>query len=318
MKESALQRRIAWHLIRYGFATTSQLRDWCRPGDRDGRTTRSALSKMRAAGLARRMKAEVHDPLVTSSVPVWVITEKGIAVLAALTGDPALLDRSPPATDSWQNFAHYCCVAGLLRTVDLAFAGQEEATLGCLYREHDVVNPQERDPARRFRTYTAMRLLRQGQGSAGKSSDVVCVPDACFEVALGPFRRAYYLELERGTDSPRRVAAKKSPGYLALAQTRRFLDHFPQAQDFRVLCVAAPGPSWRDALRASFDGREGAELWLFASLADLTPQTLLTGEVLFTAKDGPRPFLRRAGGAPGGAPAADRGAAPASEPAHSA
>src|SRR5262245_45559853 len=102
-------------LRRFKFLTTRQIRDWVLSHDKDGSITREIMRKIRQAGLAHRLKAEVHDPLATSSVPVWVPTEAGCCVLASHTGDASLLLDCPPNTSSWTQFAHYCAVSEAMR-----------------------------------------------------------------------------------------------------------------------------------------------------------------------------------------------------------
>src|SRR5262245_59123906 len=123
-------------LRRFKFVTTAQIRDWCVPGDRDGSVTREVLRKMRGTGLARRVKAEVHDPRSTTSVPVWLPTEAGSCVLASRTGVMESLLDCEPSTSSWQNYAHYCCVSGVMHTIVAAFEAQIAARMGALYFEH--------------------------------------------------------------------------------------------------------------------------------------------------------------------------------------
>lgn len=281
-------------LRRYKFVTTAQIRAWCVPNDKDGSITREVMRKMRDAGLARRVKAEVHDPLATSSVPIWLPTEAGCCVLATKTGDVRCLLDCEPNTSSWTQFAHYCCVSDVMHIIDTAFAAQHYAALGSLYFEHDILHPEEQDPAKRFKTYTLIREERHGE----KVTKIVCVPDAAFEVALGKFRRAYYVELERGMDTPRRVAAKKSPGYAGLQETQKFRLHFPQAQDFRVLSIW-PHAGLRGSARRAHADKPGADLWLFAAVGEIAAETFLHSDIIYGSKeDGPRPFIKPPPGTP--------------------
>jgi len=282
-------------LRRFKFVTTAQIRRWCVPTDKDGSVTRDALRKMLAAGLARRFKAEVHNPHVTSSVPVWTPTEAGCCLLAAKTGDPSFILDAMPNTNAWTMFAHYAEVSELLRTIETSFARQAYATMGALYFEHDVIS-SEKEPEHRFRLYTVVRTDSEKR--------IVCVPDAAFEVAVAGYRRAYYVELERGTDTPKRVAAKKSPGYAGMQQ--HFQQHFPQAQDWRVLFVW-PNAGLRDAARRAVDPAK-SEMWLFAAFPDIT-EDFLHQPVIYTAQDGPRPFIK----APATAPAQEQRTDPAKE-----
>lgn len=270
-------------LWRYKFLTTAQIRRWCVPTDKDGSVTRDVLRKMQDAGLARRFKAEIHNPLVTSSVPIWTPTEAGCCLLATKTGDPSMIMDSMPNTNSWTMFGHYVAVSELIHTIETSFQSQVGAKIGALYFEHDVISDQK-EPEKRFRLYS---LVRQD-----KDKRIVCIPDAAFEVFAGSYRRAYYIELERGTDTPKRVAAKKSPGYAMM--DNHFKKHFPDADDWRVLFVW-PNAGLRDAARRAVDPAN-SKLWLFAAMPDITP-TFIHSPVLYTAQDGPIPFVKPAPGA---------------------
>ena len=73
----------------------------------------------------------------------------------------------------------------------------------------------------------------------------ICCPDSAFETEYKGVRRAWYIEREMGSDTPGRVAAKKTKGYAGLQPL--FKKHFPHASDFRVLAIC-PFPQWRDQL----------------------------------------------------------------------
>lgn len=282
-------------LWRYKFVTTAQIRRWAVSTDKDGSVTREVLRKILAAGLAKRFKAEVHNPLVTSSVPIWTPTEAGCCLLATKTGDPSYILDAMPNTNAWTMFAHYAEVSELIHSIEASFEREADATIGALYFEHDVISDQK-EPENRFRLYTVIR--------PDKEKRIVCVPDAAFEVTFGQYRRAYYIELERGTDTPKRVAAKKSPGYAGMQQ--HFRKHFPGAQDWRVLFVW-PNAGLRDAARRAVDPAK-SEMWLFAAFPDIT-EGFLHEPVIYTAQDGPRPFVK----APAPAPAQEQQTEPAKE-----
>ena len=267
-------------LWRYKFVTTAQIRRWCVPTDKDGSVTRDVLRKMAGAGLARRFKAEVHNPIVTSSVPVWTPTEPGCCLLATKTGDPKYILDGMPNTNGWHMYGHHVELTELGHTIVTAFASQKHARLTSLFFEHDVIS-DAKEPEKRFRLFT---LVREEQGKR-----IVCVPDMAFEVEIGDYRRAYYVENERGTDTPKRVAAKKSPGY-AMMQNH-FRQHFPEAQDWRVLFVW-PNAGLRDAARRAVDPLK-SESWLFAAWPDIT-DSFLHSPVIYTADGGPKPLIKPA------------------------
>jgi hypothetical protein len=269
-------------LDRCGFLVTSQIRALYFPSDKDGSVCRDRLRKLEAAGLIARRRAEVANPLTSNTMPVWTVTERGLCRLALARDNTRVLNHKPPCTRSWQNFAHYVCVSDVMLKLFAAVGAQARVALGEHFFEHTVVNADAEEPARRYKLYTQL---------SEQPRKVVCAPDAAFELQVGPYRRAYYLELERGTDTPARVAAKKTPGYQGLYDTKKFRLHFPAAQDFRVLAVA-PTSSWRDSLRRALRDKPAADLWLFAALPDLTPEKLLHGEFVYSTAEGPRPLVR--------------------------
>ena len=267
------------HVLRkYKFLTTAQVRRWCVPNDKDGSITREVLRKLQGAGLARRFRAEVTNPGMTSSAPVWTPTEAGCCLLATKTGDASLILDCIPNTSNLAQFAHYVAVSELVYTIDKAFAQQSNSRLGAVYFEHDGIS-DSKDPEKRFRLYTIV--------SQYESKRIVCVPDFAFEVIVNQYRRVYYGELERGTDTPKRVWAKKSPGYSGMQN--HFRKHFPEAQDWRVLFIW-PNAGMRDAARRAADPAK-SETWLFAALPDIT-ESFLHQPVIYTALDGPKPFIR--------------------------
>jgi Replication-relaxation len=273
-------RVIAMLLIlrRYKFVTTAQLRRWCVPNDKDGSVTREVLRKMQTAGLARRFRAEMHVPLVTPSLPIWTPTEAGCSLLATKTGNACHVLDAMPNTNNWMQFAHFVAVSEVVHTIEEAFSAQSYAQLGQVYFEHDVISA-EKEPDKRFRLYTIT--------SQSEKKRTVCVPDFAIEVIVNQYRRVYYGELERGTDTPRRVAAKKTPGYFGMQN--HFRKHYPKAQDWRVLFIW-PNAGLRDAARNAVDP-DKTEMWLFAALPEITPK-FMHEPVIYTAKEGPRPFIK--------------------------
>lgn len=287
-------------LRRYRFLTTALLRDLCITSDDDGRVTRDRLRKLRHEGLVHKLQAEVVNPLTTPCVPVYIPTEKGCCLLASRTGDVRFLLGAQSSTRAWQNLAHYVEVSRLHIAIDRAFQAQRRVQMGDLYFEHDVLNPAANDPAEKYRLYTVI---------TESPRRIFCVPDSAFEIVVGQHRKAYYVELERGTDTPGRVAAKKTPGYAGLQATKKYLQHFPQAVGFAVL-VFAPNAGWRDALREAARQHAGHELWRFASSTEVKADTFLSAPIFYTCTEGPFPLIA---GAPSLLPASPPGGSPAAE-----
>jgi hypothetical protein len=287
-------------LRRYKFLNRRLIQDLFFPRDKDGSVTRDALRKLRDRGLVKTVRAEGGVPDSTSTAPVYVPTEAGCCVLARHRGDMNLLLDCQPNTRAWVNFTHYTYVSRLFITHDAALQSQDYVRVPRLYFEHDILNPDETDPRKKFKLYTVVKEEMRGENA----HKIVCVPDAATEVRVGKFCRAYYWELERGTDTPRRTAAKKAPGYAGLCHSRQWRTHFPDAQDMRVVAVC-PNVSWRDALRAAMKDKPGAELWLFVANEDLTPDSFLHAPIFYGCLEGPRPFVRPPSPAPVAVPVAE-------------
>jgi hypothetical protein len=283
-------------LRRYFYLRTSQIRDRVIPHDGDGTMTRGVLRKLQAAELIRRYQPKMIDPLSGSTAPIFVLTIKGSAVLATETSDCSNLLIVQPNFSDWLSLNHYCALGGIHMAIDDALAAQTSAKMTALYFEHEVVQPDADDPAKRFHLYTV----------TCPAPRVVVCPDTAFEIEFSGHRRAWYVEREMGSDTPARVAAKKFKGYAGLAATGFYRRHFPEARDFRVLAFC-PNANWRDALRREMKQKEGAELWLFCSSLDVTASSFLSQEILFTADKGPFAFLPRTPAAsPGAEKQADR------------
>lgn len=283
-------------LRRYFYLRTAQVRDALVPHDTDGSITRGVLRKLEHAGLVRRHQPKMVEPLSNAAPPVFVLTLKGSNVLAAETGDCSLLLTVEPTFRDWMSLNHFCALSALHLVIDAAFARQERVRQTALYFEHEVVKPDAEEPAKKFRLYT----------SISQTPKVVCCPDSAFETELGGHRRTWYVEREMGSDTPARVAAKKSPGYAGLARTQLFQRHFPQARDFRVIAFC-PNAGWRDALRREMKGKPGAEHWLFAATPDVRPDTFVGEPILFAVERGPFPLTPPLAGPSGTAPGGGSG-----------
>ncbi len=279
-------------LLFYGYLVTNQLRALFFQADKDGSVARDRLRKMDAAGLITRRRAEVANPFSSNTMPTWIITERGISALALYRDDTRFLSQKPPCTRSWQLFCHYVCVSDLAIKLRQSAAAQDRVQLGDMFFEHTVVNAEADDPAKRYRLYTVV---------CEQPKRVICAPDQAFEIRLGEHRMAYYVELERGSDSPVRVGFKKTPGYAAFAQARRWKTHFPQAQKMKVLAVA-PSANWRESLRKAIRDKPGAEMWMFAALGDVTPESFLCGPIWHTCEGEVRPLVRPVGVPAAGVP----------------
>jgi hypothetical protein len=277
------QRAILLAVARHYILTAAQVRRLVfRPEqDPDGRITRRLLSALYAKKLINKTHCEVVNPLHGLTCPVYYPSRLGCELLAVSTGDPSH-HLVPTQHPQWQNLRHFAILSDLRILLDAAIAGQQDVIMPNFFNEFDVVNKDAAEPSSRYRLYT---LIEQAPRR------LCCVPDAAFQLTASGAARAFYIELETGSNPPRKSAAEKSPGYSALAAQSLHRRHFPDARDFRVLCIAPDAP-WRDALRAAFRGKDGARWWKFAALTELKPEVVLHTPLFYAAEDGqPSPLV---------------------------
>jgi hypothetical protein len=212
---------------------------------------------------------EVVNPAAAMAAPVYYPARAGVELLAAHDDEKWLLTST--RLPQWQHLAHFVAISDLHITADQSVARQAYVTLTDWANEYDVLNKEATAPAERFRLYT---LIQQ-------SPKLVCVPDCAFVLEVKGHRKAFYVELERATSAPSKVAAEKTPGYAALHQRQLHKKHFPGVLDDFTVLVTAPDARWRDALRRAFRGKPGIELYRFAATTELTPETFLFGSVWY-------------------------------------
>jgi hypothetical protein len=219
---------------------------------------------------------------------VYFPSRLGNEALAMHTGDPTWL-HVPTQTPQWQNLAHWAALTDLRITIKAAIRGQNVVTMPARYNEFDTVEDSD-DPAKRYRLYTVV---------SEQPRRIVCVPDAAFlleardNTGSAVHAKAFYMELERGTNPIQKAAAEKTPGYARLGELHK--RHFPTANaGFNVL-MFAPNPKWRDALCKAISQKDGAHLWKFASITDVNAKSFLSSPI-FHKCDGSVVALLTGGG----------------------
>lgn len=254
-------------------------------GDRDGRATRRVLVGLLRAMLIHRTRCEVVNPLHGLTCPVYYPSAAGAQTLAVLTGDTRWL-LTPTATPNWMNLRHWSILTDLRLIATDAIRRQAFVGMSAFYNEFDIVCESD-DPAVRYRLYTVC--------SQSHEKKIVCVPDAAFALTANGGCRAFYLEIETGSNAPAKCSHEKRPGFTALEHRELYRRHFPEASDFRVLCLA-PEPLWRDVLRREFAKRkDGLHLWKFGALSEINAATFLHAPIFYGADDGPPMALVKGG-----------------------
>lgn len=234
--------------------------------------------------MIRRHSMHVASSYDAPPAPVYLLDTPGCEYLAKATGDVQYLYK-PIHLPHPLHLRHHLAVSELQILLDAAIAAQTEVILEAWYNEADIVNAGEPDPAYHYR----LRTKIEGE------PDVICSPDAGFLLNRKGQRTAYYLELERGDGhrgtGSRQLAKRKCPGYAELARHKLYLRHFPAGIDeFRVLLVVL-NHRRRDAIRRAFQKKDPVvfrtDLWRFAALTDIKPDTLLHGEIYYRCDDQP-------------------------------
>lgn len=280
-------------LRRFYYLRTAQIRDWIAPHDKDGSITRDCMRTLLAPAFVRRHHPKMVDGMTGTAPPVYVLTLKGSCALAEATGDSSLLLTVEPTFRDWMSLNHYCALSQFHMTIDKAIAAQELVKQRSLLFEHEVVDPNAKDPAHKYRLYTRI------------DDKVLFCPDSAMETEVNGHCRAWYVEREMGSDTPTRVSAKRYKGVLGIATTQKWKNHFPAARDFRVL-VVCPYEGWMNLLRKEMQNRPGKEHWLFCDVRKIKAETFLHEPLLYTVDKGPYPFVPAPSGTPGGAPAPER------------
>lgn len=283
-------------LSRYFILDRRRVQNLCFPKDPDGRVTRRRLEALADARYIRRHTLLVASVQDGPQAPVYLLTPKGCKYLADKLGNATFLHK-PVDLPHPRQLVHALAVADFHILLDTAIDAQREIVLERWINEADVVNAQS-DPSEHYRLRTNF------------DGKITCLPDAAFLLNYAGRRTAYYLELERGSGDSgtgsRQLAERKCPGYVELARRQVYQQHFPGADEFRVLLVV-PHAARRDAVRRAFEKKDAAEfrtdLWRFIARSDITPDTLLHNEIYYRCgSEQPEQLTAAAGVRPGATP----------------
>jgi hypothetical protein len=322
MRITNRDQRVLSSLARYGLLNRRQIQDLCFPDDRDGRVARRRLAELTKAEYIRRHATLVASRYDGAPAPVYLIARPGCEYLADVMADPGYLLKStkPPHPLHVQ---HHLAVADFHILLDAAIAAQATASanvgagapgegkscpdhrgaragdgtrpmveLKLWHNEGDVIATDESGRPQQIRLFTVFESKPRK----------VCAPDAAFLLRANGREAAFYLELERGNGDrgtgATQLAARKCPGYAALAEAGLHRRHFPGwAPDRFVVLLVGPTPKRRDALRRAFGKRDAADhtdLWRFVARSDLNVENLLSGSVFCTCgEEPPGPLVRR-------------------------
>lgn len=256
------------------------------------RTLRRAIAKLKDDGLVKALRPRYMLLRAAKPTPLWYITDDGRRELAGATGDALLQRRAtlPPR----HLLEHYLGVVEFHIDLALALARQETYRLAGWLNEWDAIGSAAGN-GRPTHLYTEF----------SRRPRLVCAPDFAFLLERRgngnepTLTKCYLGEFDRHTtQSAKRIATDKAPGYRALQDRfgfRRFWPGQTVTEDAAKVLVVTTGPErWREALRRAFRDQPHADSYTFACRSDLQPQTMLTAPAFFPTGDGPaKPLLRQ-------------------------
>lgn len=273
-------------VARYDTLTRAQVTRLHFPTDDDGRVTRKRLRILRELGLVNQTTMRVASPSVNGGVtgPVYYPSARGMEFLNGARAEsepPYLLNTAAP---HWMFLYHFVAVAETHRLLDLAIQLRADVRVVRWYGERSILDPGAKEPEKRYVLYEVVSAVPR----------VVCVPDAAFLLEKEGHRKVFYLEQDRDTTKgAERVAAQKCGGFAGLFAQRLHLRQFPTANSEKFLVLMlAPSPVRRDALKRAVSLRPGAELWRFASLTDLQPETFLSAPIWHPISGEPKALIQ--------------------------
>lgn len=253
-------------LARYHVLTREQIQLWLFPHHKSGRMTRKRLATLRTNKYVIKHRIPVALPNSNGAAPVYFLAGKAGQLLADETGDEdyrLITGRTP----SGHLLQHWIALNNTHRKFELACESRPDVSLVRWINEWETIAAGDK---KRFTLHT--KLFEQPPLS--------CSPDAAFLLEYGGQRMVYYVEQDCGTSSPKQVARRKSKGYEELANRQAHRNHFPETtlKEFRILCITTR------RYRVGEIGRQlefcpRSDLWLMSNENELTPETILFGDV---------------------------------------
>ncbi|MCC7420565.1 MAG: replication-relaxation family protein [Planctomycetaceae bacterium] len=274
-------------LGRYYVLTREQLQRLCFPDHAGGRTTRKRLSKLQQAGCIQKHRIPVAFPGTATAAPVYYATKQGAEYLASWYDDESLraINTRQPRGD---RLNHWIAVNETRIVIEQAVARQSDVTLDRWINEWETV---DKDAA------VGNRFTLHPQLSA--EPPLSCSPDAAFLLSLRGHRKVYYLERDLGTSSPKQIAARKTKGYAALADTQGHRNHFPETtmDAFGVLFITTTRYRAEEAAK-QIARKQRPDLWLFLDEHEVTAESFLHGAITWNHKLERGPLVKLPAGAP--------------------
>ena len=249
-------------LARYYVLTRQMIQTMCFPHVRGSRSVCERLRKLKKAGFISQAQMQVVLSGQNAS-PVYFPNKKTAETLAAIHDDDSYLNvyTNPPST---RLLFHWIEIAKMHHIVDQAVEACDAIEVSKWLNEWETINKDVPNKALHFSLYSVLQ----------QEPPLTCGPDAGFLVQCNGYRKVFYVEVDRGTDSIRRIARKKPPGYAAMEMQRRHLKHFPHStvNNFSVLFITTTEHR-RDELTRRLREKERPELWKITTAKAATSES---------------------------------------------
>ena len=255
-------------VARYYVLTREQIQRLCCAEHASGRGTRKRLLRLAKAGLIIKHRMQITLPGMNGAAPAYYPTKKAAETLASFFGDDRFLatNTKHPRAD---RLSHWIAINNTRMLVEASAEATEGLTLIQWHTEWETINKDDAK-SNQFCLHTQLT----------EKPPLSCSPDAGFLIEFNGKRKIYYLEEDRGTSSPRQIAARKSKGYDQLCKLNGHKKHFPSTtfDDFRVLLVTTNDYRAKKTVEEMKD-KPGKELWLMINQKNLTATNFFSGDV---------------------------------------
>ncbi len=268
---------------RYYVLRRAQVQTLCFPAHTSGRATRRRVQRLKESGYLTRHNVPVAIPGSNGASPVFFVSKKGAEALATHFDDASFMatnTRSPRA----DRLAHWIAVNDTRIIIEQAVAQSDAVELLSWVSEYEVINKDEAK-SQQFALHTHL----------SDNPPLSCSPDAGFVLSTQGFHKVFYLEQDRGTSSPKQVAARKTKGYAELARRKGHRRHFSDTNVARFSVLVVTNSNYRcTAIGDELRTRDRGDLWLLINQQELTAQSFLGGNIVHDHKGETGPLIKGA------------------------
>jgi hypothetical protein len=255
-------------LARYYVLTREQLQQLNGQEESSGRGMRKHLLRLRNADLLVMHRMQITLPERNGAAPVYYPTKKGAETLASYFGSDSYLSTNTkhPRAD---RLAHWIVINDVRMLVEAAARRIPSIQLLSWITEWQTINADDAK-GDQFCLHTQI----------SETPPLSCSPDAAFLLEFKNHRMVFYVEADRGTSSPRQIAARKSKGFAQLSNRKLHRKHFPETtlDRFRVLFFTT-NHYRAQKTQEEMQSKPGKELWLMIDGSQVTADNLFTGPV---------------------------------------